>query len=343
MSTNKNAILRYQTLDKCFRNPGKRYFINDLIELCNEALFDYDPLNSGIQKRQIYDDILFMKDSKGYNAPIEEFKDGRSVFRRYSDLNFSINNQPINESEASQLKEALMTLNRFKGMPQFEWVNDLSTRLESSFGLLTSDKPVIAFENNPYASGLEYISILYRVIIYKTPLKIVSKSFSKDKEEEYEFHPYYLKQYNNRWFVFGYNVSKGKVFKKALDRIQSIKELKTEYIYSEINFDEYLEDVIGVSIAEEQEPQKVKLRVSEELWPYVKTKPIHESQSSGAKENLNTLDKGYIDITLNVILNYELESKILERGEGFEVLEPLELRNKIASRVKRMNSKYNCA
>ena len=341
MSTNKNAILRFQTLDKCFRNPGKRYFIKDLIEACNDALIDYDPSSSGVRKRQVYDDILFMKDSKGYNAPIEEIKEGRSVYRRYSDLNFSINNQPINESEASQLKEALMTLNRFKGMPQFEWVNDLSTRLESSFGLLTSEEPVIGFENNPYVSGLEYISILYRAIIYKTPLNIVSKSFTKNKEEEYELHPYYLKQYNNRWFLFGYNVSEGKVFKKALDRIESIKELKTEFINSEINFEEYFENAIGVTIREDQKPQKVKIRVSKELWPYVKTKPIHESQSSGTKENLKTLEKGYIDITLNVILNYELESKILERGEGFEVLEPLELRNKIAKRIGVLTKKYS--
>lgn len=341
MSTNKNAILRYQTLDKCFRNPGKRYFINDLIEECNEALFDYDPSNSGIQKRQIYDDILFMKDSKGYNAPIEEIKEGRSVYRRYSDLNFSINNQPINESEASQLKEALMTLNRFKGMPQFEWVNDLSTRLESSFGLLTSDEPVIGFENNPYVSGLEYISVLYRAIIYKTPLKIVSKSFTKNNTEEYELHPYYLKQYNNRWFVFGYNVLEAKIFKKALDRIESIKELKTEFINSEINFEEYFEDAIGVTLKENQIPQKVKIRVSKDLWPYIKTKPIHESQSFISKENLETLEKGYIDITLNVVLNYELESKILERGEGFEVLEPLELRNKIAKRIGVLTKKYS--
>lgn len=340
MSTNKNAILRYQTLDKCFRNPGKRYFIEDLVDACNDALFDYDPSNSGIQKRQIYDDILFMKDSKGYNAPIQEFKEGRSVYRRYSDLSFSINNQPINESEASQLKEALMTLNRFKGMPQFEWINDISARLESSFGLLSSDKPVIDFENNPYASGLEYVSVLYRAIIYKKPLKVVSKSFSKDKEEEYEFHPYYLKQYNNRWFVFGFNVVENKIFKKALDRIQNIKELKTEFINSEIDFEEYFEDIVGVTLKENQEPQKVKIRVSKELWPYVKTKPIHESQSSGTKENLKTLEKGYIDITLNVVLNYELESKILERGEGFEVIEPLELRNRLAKRISVLSEKY---
>lgn len=340
MSTNKNAILRYQALDKCFRNPGKRYFIKDLIEVCNDALLDYDPSSTGIQKRQIYDDILFMKDSKGYNAPIEEYKQGRSVYRMYSDLSFSINNQPINESEANQLKEALMTLNRFKGMPQFDWINDISTRLESSFGLLTSEKAVIDFENNPYASGLENIPLLYRAIVYKTALKVISKSFSKRVLEEYEFHPYHLKQYNNRWFVFGYNTSDGKVFKKALDRITKIEELQIPYIESETDFDDYFEDVIGVSVSENETPQKVKIRVSKELWPYIESKAIHESQSSGGEENRKTLDKGYIDITLKVILNYELESKILERGEGFEVLEPLELRNKIAQRIASLSNKY---
>lgn len=45
MSTNKNAIIRYQALDRCFRRTGKKYFIEDLIEACNEALYDYNGLN----------------------------------------------------------------------------------------------------------------------------------------------------------------------------------------------------------------------------------------------------------------------------------------------------------
>ena len=34
MATNKNALIRYKILDTCFRNPGKKYFIEDLIEKC---------------------------------------------------------------------------------------------------------------------------------------------------------------------------------------------------------------------------------------------------------------------------------------------------------------------
>ncbi|WP_238567136.1 hypothetical protein [Jejuia pallidilutea] len=50
MSTNKHAIIRYQTLDKCFRNTGKRYYIEDLLEACNTAIFEFDPNSEGIKK-----------------------------------------------------------------------------------------------------------------------------------------------------------------------------------------------------------------------------------------------------------------------------------------------------
>ena len=62
MATNKNATIRYQALDRCFRNPGRKYYIDDLIEVCNDALLDIDPDSSGIKRRQIYDDIKFMQE-----------------------------------------------------------------------------------------------------------------------------------------------------------------------------------------------------------------------------------------------------------------------------------------
>lgn len=339
MATNKNAVIRYQALDKCFRNPGRKYYIEDLVDACNDALMDYDSDNSGIKKRQVYDDILFMKDSKGYEAPIEEFKDGKKVFRRYTDLNFTINKQPINEFEANQLKETLLTLNRFKGMPQFEWINDITTRLESSFGLLPSAKSVIDFENNPYLEGLDFLPELYKAITYKKTLYIKSKSFSKNTSETFEIHPYYLKQYNNRWFIFGLNSATQKLYKKAIDRIEKIEYSNSVYIDSTLNFDEYFDDIIGVTVTNEM-PEKVKLRINKDLWPYIKTKPFHPTQSSGDLRNTDSLNEGYIDITIFVIPNYELETKILEHGEKIEVLEPITLRHKIADRVLKTTEKY---
>ena len=42
MPTNKNAQLRYQVLDKCLSNWSRRYYIEDLVDACNEALYLYN-------------------------------------------------------------------------------------------------------------------------------------------------------------------------------------------------------------------------------------------------------------------------------------------------------------
>jgi predicted DNA-binding transcriptional regulator YafY len=334
MATNKNATIRYQTLDRCFRNPGRKYNIEDLVNACNEALLDVDPLSSGIKKRQVYDDIKFMQDSRGFDAPIETYKDGRNAYYRYEDLGFSINNQPLNEQEAQQLKESLLTLRRFKGLPQFDWMEELSARLEHTFQLKSSQN-VISFEENLFLTGREFISPIYNAIVNQKALNIVYQSFKQEESVELEFHPYHLKQYNNRWFVFGIVTGNTNMTNLPLDRIFSIDESNNKYVPNDsVDFEEYFEDVIGVSVPNSSVLQKVMLKIDRELWPYIKTKPLHGSQKVKQETNEFTL------IQLEVHLNYELESLILSRGEAIVVLEPAELREKVKKRIQQLLNKY---
>ncbi|RKD90040.1 helix-turn-helix transcriptional regulator [Mangrovibacterium diazotrophicum] len=334
MSTNKNATIRYQALDRCFRNPGRKYYIEDLIDACNDALLDVDPKSSGVKRRQVYEDIKFMQDSKGFDAPIESFKDGRKAFYRYTDLSFSINSQPLNEQEAQQLKESLLTLSRFKGMPQFDWVEELTARLEQTFNLKTDDN-ILSFEENPFLTGREYIGDIYNAIVSKKVLLITYKPFKTERELLFEIHPYHLKQYNNRWFLFGLNNEYGSITNLALDRIQEINESKTKYIANtKIDFSDYFDDVIGVSVDDAQEPQKVVLKADDDLLPYITSKPIHGSQKIKKDEDGTRIE-------LKLQLNYELESTIFSFGEKIEVLEPEALRAAITNRIKVLNQKYS--
>ena len=62
MATNKHAMIRYQVLDRCFSNWARNFYIEDLIEACNKALYDYTgDEKSSIQRRQIFNDISFME------------------------------------------------------------------------------------------------------------------------------------------------------------------------------------------------------------------------------------------------------------------------------------------
>lgn len=334
MATNKHATIRYQALDRCFRNPGRKYYIEDLVEECNKAIYEFAGVEDGVKRRQIYADITFMESGQGWSIPLERISDGRKKYYRYSDMSFSINSQPLNETEENLLKEALLTLSRFKGMPQFEWVDEIKARLDSGLGL-KKDQKIIEFEQNDYLIGTEYISPLYNAIHYKKVLSVNYQSFRSGLNQDITFHPYFLKQYNNRWFVFGLDGKLRLLTNLALDRIKGITELNVDYIPNkEIDFSEYFEDVIGVTVHQNKKTEKILLKISAELYPYIKTKPLHGSQK------LKEIEKDFVIVELELIPNYELEALILERGEGIEVLQPESLREKIKSRIKQAFEKY---
>lgn len=334
MATNKNATIRYQALDRCFRNPGRNYYLDDLIDACNSALMELDPSSTGIKRRQIFEDIKFMKDSLGFNAPIESLKDGKKAYYRYDDLNFSINNQPLNEKEAQQLKEALMTLSRFKGMPQFEWIEELKIRLEQSFHI-KSQENIISFDENEFLKGREFIGELYQSIINHQPITIQYKPFRNEDAIQFEIHPYHLRQYNNRWFLFGLEEKENQITNIALDRIVGITSCKIQYQPNmNVDFSEYFDDVVGVTIPENAKAQKIILNVDQSVWPYIKTKPLHGSQKyKGENEK-------FAQIEISVIPNYELESLIFSHGEKIEIAEPEFIRNIFKERIKRLAEKY---
>lgn len=337
MPQNKHQIIRYQALDRCFRNKAKHYFIDDLIEACQVALYNYTGNPEGIQKRQVYQDVAFMMSEDGYAAPIEKDKVGRKVYYYYSDVNFSINNQPLTEDEAIELKETLVALNRFKGLPQFEWIQGMATRLEASFQLGSEANQVIEFEENEFLKGKEFIQPLYHAITNNEVLIINYDSFKTNDPIDIELHPYYLKQYNNRWFIFGKNPRFENITNLALDRIVEITRINESFISTDIDFREYFEDILGVTYDSDKLIHKVHLQIDNMLWPYIETKPIHGSQKVISRNDTDIL------IELSVMLNYELESTLLQFGENLRVIEPEELRLKMTERIVKMHSNYNNA
>lgn len=335
MATNKHAIIRYQALDRCFRNTGRKYYVDDLINACNKAIYEFTGTDIGISRRQIFEDIKFMESSQGWNAPLDHCRDGHKVYYKYADTSFSINNQPLNETEENQLKEALMTISRFKGMPQFGWIDEISARLDAGLGLSKTEKKIIEFDQNDYLKGLEFITPLYNAILYSKTVLIKYKSFRQVEEQTFVLYPYFLKQYNNRWYVFGKNAESKFIVNLALDRILEIHDHKKKYENNkEIDFEEYFDDIIGVTVANEGKVERIELKVSNALFPYIQTKPIHGSQKVKAK------GEDYTVVTLDLIPNYELESLILSYGEGMELVKPAALRRKLNARVAKMNRNY---
>ncbi|OMQ13679.1 YafY family protein [[Flexibacter] sp. ATCC 35103] len=331
MATNKNALIRYKILDNCFRNIGKKYFIDNLIEECNKALSEIDSSSNGISRRQIFEDILFMQSSEGWSIALSKIKEGRKVYYRYEDPNFSINNMPLNSFEVHQLQVALDILSQFKGMPQFEWIHELVPKLKQ--GMVHDNESfstIINFDSNKYLKGIEYLGLLYNAIYNKKVLLIKYQPFNHSQPYNLKIHPYYLKQYNNRWFLYGYSPEKEKFdWNMALDRIVDISEILDNY-QDNLNIDwlEYFEDILGVTKHIDAKVENITLHFYGKTGNYIISKPIHGSQKS------KWISNEILEVKLQLIINYELEHFILSYVDTVLVVEPKELRFAIQKRIE---------
>lgn len=333
MATNKHAMIRYQALDRCFSNRYKRYYIEDLVEECNKAIYDFTGSLDGVKKRTIFSDISYMESPQGWNAPIKRVYEGKRCYYVYEEENFSINKKDLSEAELETIDEALVMLNRFKGVEGFDWVDEFVTNFEDKLGRKKNEVPVIGYQKNPFLKGIENLSVIYNYIVNQQVLKITYEHFVKGKMV-HVVHPYYLKEYNNRWFLFGITEQKRDfLISLPLDRMVDIEPMHIEYIPNKnFNFEEYFEDVIGVSVPMSGTPDKVVLKFEKSRFPYVETKPLHPSQ--------RIIDKDECIVQIEVHQNSELNSLIFSFGDQVEVLAPDSLRNQFKAKINKLSEKY---
>lgn len=338
MPPTKHFDIRLRVLDTCLRNPQGRYDIEKLQSACAQALYEYDG-TIGISKKQIYEDLKYLSSEQGYQAPIkrypiEEFP--RKIFLTYEDKNFTISRQPLSREDAQQLQETLLTLSRFKGLPQFDWIQELSVKLQKLIDTKTSEVPIISFDNNSRIKGLEWIDPLYRAILSKQALTVTYIPFFQ-KEETHRISPYLLKEFNNRWFVLSKTDQKDFLINLALDRISQISP--GNFHFQEMPFsnpESFFEPIIGVTNDLTEPIQEVILTVEKSLFPYIHTKPIHPSQTI-----LDPMDKDWIRISLTIRTNYEFFSLVLSHGPRIQILSPETTRKTARKLIQQMKSIYS--
>lgn len=336
MATNKNATIRYRALDKCFRDYRHRYYIEDLIEKCEEELESFN-FTANVSRRQIFDDIRFMESMAGWSIPLDRLKDGKKTYYRYYEKDFTINEQPLTDEEAQQLETVILTLSRFRGLPCNEWVDEVISNLEWRFNLKGNKENVVSFEQNQDLKGLDKLSDVLDVTSNHQVVEILYHNFKNGgRDIFFTVHPYYVKQFNNRWFLFGLDDKYRNIDTIALDRIVKMDVAEDiQFIPNkDIDFEHYFDDVVGVTIPDDGiEKEHIVLQFTKGRFPYVSSKPIHQSQEIVSEEDCT--------VSIDVRPNNELVTQILSFGPDVEVLEPQSFREQIITKVKEYNKKYS--
>lgn len=335
MALNKNALIRYKTIDKCLQNYHRKWTLNDLISACSDALYEYEGKDVNVSKRTVQLDIQLMRSDKlGYNAPIVAYD---RKYYRYEDENYSITDIPITENDMHVLSETVAMLKQFKDFSLFSELGGIIQRLEDKvYTEKTQQSPIIHLDKNENLKGLEHLDFLYQAILKKMVLKISYKSFKAREASSMVFHPFILKEFNNRWFLIGKTAADRPIINLALDRIIALDyDLTIPYLDEDFDGDAFYKNTFGVTVLNDEQCQDIILKVDRGNAPYVITKPFHSSQ-----EIVERLPDGSVIFKLKVHLNFEVERLILGFGDSLEVLEPRQLRRRIKKKLKNALQSY---
>lgn len=329
MPVDKQVLIRYKVLDECFRH--RSYTFPQLLKACNEALEkrDYPP----VSERTVRSDISRLQ-YEPFNVELDDtLRQGHSRVYHYADENCESPLAQWKDDALLMVEDTIAIFSQTKNIPQYQYIADMLTRIKAGMSV-KEECSFVSFQNNPDLVGIDYFMALYKAISDKQTIKIVYKPYQSDALT-YDASPYYLKQYNERWYVICKVPTEDHYMHFALDRIVSVTKSKITYLPDNTDFEEYFSDVVGVTITNNP-IENIKLRITNNRFPYVATKPIHWSQTE-----LHGEQNAYSHvIQLKVRVNSELIAHILYLGNDVEVLEPLTLRNVIKEKIAAMADNY---
>lgn len=317
-----NAYLRYQVIDECLTKRSVKYPSPEKLLEEIERILD-----QRIAKETLLKDIRDMKKSSdlGFNAPIKYSRSHNGYY--YDDPNFSIKKFPVNYEEVESAKFALTLLNKSSTLPYLNRFKNFVeravtfSRIESQ--LKNDISKYILFEEPVEIEGVEWIEPLVNAIQLRYVVNIYHRTIGKDKPVERSLHPYLLKEYDDRWYVYGFDERSNEERIFGLDRIHEIIPHKDkEFRYFKGDREDIFKHTIGVSRFV-GDPQEIVLKFFYPQSEYILSKPIHESQEI-VKQN-----EGSITIKLYLRINYELKALIRSYGDHVEVIQPTDLKRNI--------------
>lgn len=353
MPTNKNAMTRYQIIDKLLSDRYHNYSLDDLTEEVSRQLAEVNPESNGVVRRTIEKDIHYLEYEWPQMVEIERYsvaaydKERKKTYTkqclRYAQPGFSIFKKTLSSDEEYLLREALSLLGQFDGLPNLDALESLR------LGLSVKDegRRIISFTRNPLENS-NLIGELFTAISQKQVIELRYHKFGTPEERQtINLIPYMLKEYNRRWYLIGVAEGGSKILNFGLERIDGVKPLPAHQ-YEEFDGDinEFFDDIIGVTNYAERPVLNILFWVNDQSKEYVASKPIHDSQRhyKGAAEaayraKYPTLEGGYF-FSIECKENYELIRELTSFGEELIVLSPEEVREKIRERIEKMRRAY---
>lgn len=179
-------------------------------------------------------------------------------------------------------------------------------------------------------AGIDFLLPLQRAIENKQPVWLDYHKFNYDHSLGRIVHPYRVKRFHGRWYLLAWNTHGEHLSVFGMDRIVKMRVADgVSYREPESQVKTYFDDMVGVTRRPGDERVEVRLRVENDLVPYLRSRKIHHSQQ------FRPMAPQYTEVRLYLIINPELVQELLQYSGKVEVMSPVSLCEEIKKRLRK--------
>jgi predicted DNA-binding transcriptional regulator YafY len=209
--------------------------------------------------------------------------------------------------------------------------SDLNNRMLESIDTINSLKVVenlgkYMFFEKRKAQGTHHFYGLLHAIKTRIVIRLLHQKFDDDEPKERLVEPLALKESKGRWYLFAKDSGDKRLKTFGLDRVVSYENTVGRFDYpSNLDVNEHFRDCFGVINPEDAKQEEVVLSFFPEQGKYIKSYPLHESQTV-LMDNENELR-----VSLKIFVTRDLLMEILSYGDTVEIISPLKIREEFAA------------
>lgn len=288
-----------------------------------------------VSRKTVVRDLAFMRDR--LDLPIEY--DPRIQAYLYTHPVTSFPTVQISEGELLALLVAQRALQQFQGTPFYgqlaQAFEKLTAGLQDRISFAPADElQAVSFKNVGFGkTDLVVFNALSRAVLRQQAVEFSYRKIGEQTAENRRIHPYHLAHRENLWYLVGLDVARGALRTFALTRIRSVRTESELFVRpSDFSPEQFFASALGVLRGDGN--HVIKIRFTPEVADHIQERAWHDSQT------IEPANDGSIVLTLTLGAFAEVERWILGWGAEAEVLQPMELRARIAQAAGRTKALY---
>ena len=215
--------------------------------------------------------------------------------------------------------------------------------IPQDFATFNGMKDRILLEKIPM--GRAFLDTVMEAMRTNAELRIDYQRYQDEQREEhlrtFTMQPYALKVYNRRWYLLGFLKEDNDIRTIALDRVIDMEALPNKYeMPADFDARKHFANVVGIYVDKDLPVEKVRIRAYSAQADYLRSVPLHGSQSEGRSKHGE-----YAEFTYRLCITPDLVTQLLAMGDKVEVLEPKGLidniKNVLQLTIKNYGEKEN--